>query len=72
MRANAKLAFGGATLIVGVEFALLYALAKSIKGHALFWSRLPDNVGDFNYVALGDSTAQGIGTLRPTSGYVWR
>lgn len=41
-----------------------------VRPTARYWRRRADVSGDLLYVALGDSTAQGIGASRPARGYV--
>lgn len=41
-----------------------------VRPTARYWQRRADEPGDLLYVAMGDSTAQGIGASRPQRGYV--
>lgn len=57
-------------LVIAETVALLHEKA-SIKGFAQYWSEHNKTAsGTFTYVALGDSTAQGIGADKPTASYV--
>jgi lysophospholipase L1-like esterase len=42
----------------------------SVPVHAAYWKQRAEDDGDLLYVALGDSTAQGVGAHRPDDGYV--
>lgn len=56
-----------------VEAVRLVRLYRSVKGNKKYWDErasTPPQSGDFVYVALGDSVAQGIGASRPENGYV--
>jgi acyl-CoA thioesterase-1 len=56
-------------LIVSEAIALLHEQA-SLKGFANYWTAQNKTArGTFTYVALGDSTAQGIGSDKPTNSY---
>jgi acyl-CoA thioesterase-1 len=58
-------------LLVGIESIALIHLKKSIDNYASYWSQQNKTAqGSFTYVALGDSTAQAIGTSNPQNGYV--
>ena len=60
-----------ATVVVGV--VRLVRLFLSVKGNKSYWlerAASPVQPGDFIYVALGDSVANGIGATRPLKGYV--
>lgn len=64
--------------IVGTLWALgvllwavsLFRLRRSIKTFPKHWKSLAEQPGDFIYVALGDSAAQGIGATSPKGSYV--
>ena len=45
-------------------------LHARIGVHARYWQQLADRDGDLLYIALGDSTAQGIGARDPSGSYV--
>lgn len=60
---------------IGVGLILLWAvslvrLRRSIKGFPKYWKTKAEEPGDFIYVALGDSAAQGIGATSPKKSYV--
>ncbi len=55
--------------LVLVEVIALIQLKNSVSKYAEYWKSYPDN-GDFTYVVLGDSAAQGIGAGKPELGYV--
>ena len=67
-----------ALIIVVVSILLvlsfrLYKLSRSVSAYKNYWenrSSGPVNDGSIIYVALGDSTAQGIGASNPDKGYV--
>jgi acyl-CoA thioesterase-1 len=40
------------------------------RGHVRYWERLAHRRGDVLYVAIGDSTAQGLGARDPSGSYV--
>jgi acyl-CoA thioesterase I len=48
----------------------LFRLRRSIKTFPRHWKSLAEQPGDFIYVALGDSAAQGIGATSPKESYV--
>lgn len=48
----------------------LSQLRRSVERHRAYWSAPRGEAGGILYVALGDSTAQGIGARRPERGYV--
>lgn len=67
--------FSGATLtaVIAWRGILLLNLARSVKPTTSYWHNLsaqPTAAGDFVYVALGDSAAQGIGASQHSLGYV--
>lgn len=47
-----------------------WQVRESVEEHAGYWSRPRGEPGGLVYVALGDSTAQGIGATAPDRGYV--
>jgi lysophospholipase L1-like esterase len=60
------------TLVV-VQTVRLIRIYRSVRGYKKYWSQRasePSQRGDFLYVALGDSVANGIGASRPDYGYV--
>ena len=62
---------GSTLVLVGVVRLLL--LWRSVKANQRYWERRAGEdiePGDFIYLALGDSVASGIGSSRPTKGYV--
>jgi lysophospholipase L1-like esterase len=56
----------GALALVG-RAALVWL---RVKPTARYWNRRADVAGELLYVAMGDSTAQGVGASRPERGYV--
>jgi acyl-CoA thioesterase-1 len=50
----------------------LLMLHWSVNDYANYWRGRANEQGDFLYVALGDSAAQGIGASKPENGYVGR
>ena len=56
-------------ILVLVEVVALLRLRASVKSYAQYWQNRPKS-GQFVYVALGDSAAQGIGASQPQLGYV--
>lgn len=46
------------------------ALAESIPVNSAYWRARKKDEGEILYVAIGDSTAQGIGASRPANSYV--
>lgn len=62
-----------ATPVVAAVVALLAratVVRLRVRPTARYWQRRADEPGDLLYVAMGDSTAQGIGASRPQRGYV--
>jgi acyl-CoA thioesterase-1 len=57
-------------LIVSVEIVKLLQLKSSVGRYADYWKNTTTKSGDFTYVVLGDSAAQGIGANKPERGYV--
>lgn len=58
-------------LLLGAVWAVdLVRLQRSVHSSADYWSAPQGQSGGLLYVALGDSTAQGIGASRPDRGYV--
>lgn len=56
-----------------VQVVRLIRIYRSVKGYKRYWERRASQgwqPGDFVYVALGDSVANGIGASRPDNGYV--
>jgi acyl-CoA thioesterase I len=54
-------------IIVAASLLWLYGTVGHYKN---FWSKKSAEQGDFTYIALGDSAAQGIGATSPMRGYV--
>jgi acyl-CoA thioesterase-1 len=59
-----------AILLVGWRGVRVVQLRRSVDGYRDYSSRPQGDPGGLVYVALGDSTAQGIGASRPERGYV--
>ena len=58
-------------LVIATVWAVnLVQLQRSVTTGADYWSQPRGQAGGLLYVALGDSTAQGIGASRPQKGYV--
>ena len=58
-------------LVILLEVVALLHEKASLKGFADYWKQQNKTAaGTFTYVALGDSTAQGIGSDKPTGSYV--
>jgi len=57
------------TLTVSQLIGLGY-LWYGLKSYSAYWQNRSNQSGEFLYVALGDSAAQGIGASRPANGYV--
>jgi len=55
--------------LVALEIAGLLQLRANLTNYARYWQGRP-TTGEFVYVALGDSAAQGIGASRADRGYV--
>jgi acyl-CoA thioesterase-1 len=55
---------------VALEIIKLNQLHQSVSSYAKYWRQQSAKQGEFVYVALGDSAAQGIGASRPELGYV--
>ncbi len=64
--------WSGAVLAVLVisELVGLGILRHNISSFANYWRGRANQPGDFIYVALGDSAAQGLGASKPQHGYV--
>ena len=56
--------------IVFVEGVALILLHGQVARYKKYWDHRATETGDFVYVALGDSAAQGIGASQPEKGYV--
>jgi len=60
--------------IIGVlilcEILALVWLATTVNTYKNYWIAKAKQTGDITYLALGDSTAQGIGATSPERGYV--
>src|SRR5438045_3830925 len=48
----------------------LLSLWYGLKTFDTYWNNRAQKEGDFIYVALGDSAAQGVGASKPANGYV--
>lgn len=57
-------------LVVVAEAAAMVYMKLSVQRYAAYWQERAREPGEFVYVALGDSTAQGIGATSPDKGYV--
>lgn len=60
-------------LLIVIEAIRLVYLYRSVKGYKAYWEQQiskPVASGDFIYIALGDSVAQGIGASSPQKSYV--
>ena len=53
-----------------IEVVAVLHLKGSVDRYASYWQQRSKETGEFTYVALGDSAAQGIGTNSPDKGYV--
>lgn len=60
--------------ILAIYLFIYLSFLNQIRSYAKFWeeSNRNDQNFEFLYVALGDSTAQGIGASKPENGYVWQ
>jgi acyl-CoA thioesterase-1 len=73
---NLKLKRGVKVLLIIVgafvvlEVVALVWLLNSVSRYSTFWTQKANDSGDITYLALGDSTAQGIGASSPMRGYV--
>ncbi len=56
--------------VVTFELLALVWLWRSVGVYKNFWAQKAQESGEFTYLALGDSTAQGIGASSPMRGYV--
>lgn len=56
--------------LVVLEIIALVWLYLSVGRYEKFWNEKADESGEITYLALGDSTAQGIGATHPMKGYV--
>src|SRR6478609_6132335 len=65
---------GGLTLtgVAALLGARGYRVFRSVDTHSDYWHDRADTEGDLLYIALGDSTAQGVGASNPADGYVGR
>ena len=59
-----------AGVIVLIQLVALAWLYLSIGKYDTFWNSKAKDDGEITYLALGDSTAQGIGATNPMRGYV--
>ena len=67
-----KIALITLALLVAVYLMSLFDLFTQLGRYESYWRRHNEKVQgkQIDYVALGDSTAQGIGASHPSSGYV--
>ncbi len=72
MRTTTRLLLSGTLLAGALEGAALVDMLLSVRRHRDFWLRESKNSGLFSYLALGDSAAQGVGSVDPRHGYVYR
>jgi acyl-CoA thioesterase I len=57
--------------VIGLgAFYIWFSLHSQIEPYAKFWEQEAKESGEITYVALGDSTAQGIGASEPYNSYV--
>ena len=72
--ATPGLALGGLPVLAAAGLAVwvakLLGVRRGVGRAARFWSVPQGEAGGLLYVALGDSTAQGVGASRPERGYV--
>lgn len=60
-----------ALTLIGLNVLRIYLDFKhQVKSYSEYWNSRAQQSGEFIYVALGDSAAQGIGASKPTNGYV--
>ena len=73
-RPAAAAAAGTAALVVlaTVQVRRGLGVLHSVDSHAAYWRERAAGDGELLYVALGDSTAQGVGAPDPEDGYVGR
>lgn len=57
-------------LLLLLEITALLWLFSTIKSYQTFWATKARQPGEITYLALGDSSAQGIGATSPMRGYV--
>jgi lysophospholipase L1-like esterase len=57
-------------ILILAELLSLLQLRASLTTNAEYWQQRSSEPGELTYVALGDSTAQGIGARQPDKGYV--
>ena len=57
-------------VLVVIELIALSMLFISIGKYKQYWNNKANESGEITYLALGDSTAQGIGATSPMRGYV--
>jgi lysophospholipase L1-like esterase len=56
--------------LVLIEASALLIMKSSVSRYADYWKGRATQQGEFVYIALGDSAAQGIGATSPEKGYV--
>ncbi len=59
-----------AGIIILIVLIRLGLLLMDVSGFQKYWTQRAQKPGDFIYLALGDSAAQGIGASQPQKGYV--
>lgn len=57
-------------ILITTELIGLAYLWYGLKTYPAYWHGRANQPGEFLYVALGDSAAQGVGASKPTHGYV--
>lgn len=57
-------------LLLVWQVVKLTQLYRQLANYRNYWQQLSREKGEFVYLALGDSAAQGIGASRPQNGYV--
>ncbi len=65
-----KIALITFAVLAVVELMSLAWLASTVSTYRRYWLRKAQQPGEFTYVALGDSAAQGVGATSPMRGYV--
>jgi acyl-CoA thioesterase-1 len=69
-RTALSLVSGGAVFLAGFWIVRVSQLRGNVDAFRRYWAVPRGEPGGILYVALGDSTAQGIGASRPERGYV--
>ena len=60
----------GVLVVIFSEIMALLWLSSTVSSYNVFWDQKAKQSGEFIYLALGDSAAQGIGATSPMRGYV--